>query len=135
MDFGRAMPRSSRQAHRRRRRDRQLGGRRAPIQLDPNLRRSHDARDRRASRSSCCTTPGETPDHSDPWIPQYTAAAFVGDNFCTIRSPNIYTLRGTRPRWALDYVQSLDKVLALEPELLPPSHWQPTRAAMRFASG
>src|SRR5262249_10227339 len=39
--------------------------------------------------------------------------------------PNLYTLRGTQPRWALDYVQSLNKVLALEPEILLPSHGLP----------
>jgi len=36
-------------------------------------------------------------------------------------------LRGTQPRWALDYVASLNKVLALKPELLLPSHGEPVR--------
>lgn len=45
----------------------------------------------------------------------------VGDNFYE-SFPNIYTLRGTRPRWAMDYVKSLDRVLALEPEMVLPSH-------------
>ena len=48
-------------------------------------------------------------------------AAFVGDNFYE-SFPNLYTLRGTRPRWALDYVASLDRILALEPDLVLPSH-------------
>ncbi len=65
-------------------------------------------------------TPGETPDHLTVWIPEYKAA-FCGDNYYT-SFPNMYTLRGTKPRWALDYVESLDKVMALEPELLLPSH-------------
>ena len=65
-------------------------------------------------------TPGETPDHLTVWIPKLKAA-FVGDNFYE-SFPNLYTLRGTRPRWALDYVNSLNQVLALEPELLLPSH-------------
>jgi alkyl sulfatase BDS1-like metallo-beta-lactamase superfamily hydrolase len=65
-------------------------------------------------------TPGETPDHLTVWIPKLRAA-FIGDNFYD-SFPNIYTLRGTRPRWALDYVTSIDRVLALEPELLLPSH-------------
>jgi alkyl sulfatase BDS1-like metallo-beta-lactamase superfamily hydrolase len=68
-------------------------------------------------------TPGETPDHATVWIPRYKAA-FVGDNY--YRSfPNLYTLRGTQPRWALEYVQSLNKVLALKPEILLPSHGLP----------
>lgn len=65
-------------------------------------------------------TPAETHDALTLWMPQYKAA-FVGDLF--YRSfPNIYTLRGTKPRWALDYIASINRVLALEPELLLPSH-------------
>ncbi|HKQ13794.1 MAG TPA: MBL fold metallo-hydrolase [Steroidobacteraceae bacterium] len=71
------------------------------------------------------STPGETPDHLTVWIPRYKAA-FVGDNYYE-SFPNIYTLRGTKPRWALDYIASLDKVLALKPELLLPSHGEPVR--------
>jgi alkyl sulfatase BDS1-like metallo-beta-lactamase superfamily hydrolase len=71
------------------------------------------------------STPGETPDHLTVWIPKYQAA-FVGDNYYE-SFPNIYTLRGTKPRWALDYIASLDKVLALKPELLLPSHGEPVR--------
>ena len=69
------------------------------------------------------STPGETPDHLTVWVPKYKAA-FVGDNFYS-SFPNIYTLRGTEPRRALDYVQSLNKVLALKPEILLPSHGEP----------
>lgn len=67
--------------------------------------------------------PGETPDQLAIWVPKYKAA-FIGDNF--YRSfPNMYTLRGTKPRWALDYVQSIDKVLTWKPEVLIPSHGDP----------
>ena len=65
-------------------------------------------------------TPGETYDHLSVWIPKYRAA-FVGDNFYT-SFPNMYTLRGTKPRWALDYVDSINRILALKPEILIPSH-------------
>ena len=65
-------------------------------------------------------TPGETYEHLTVWLPQ-SKAAFVGDNFYA-SFPNMYTLRGTRPRWALDYIDSLNKVLALRPEILLPSH-------------
>ena len=68
-------------------------------------------------------TPGETYDHLTVWIPQYKAA-FIGDNYYD-SFPNIYTLRGTQPRWALDYVNSLNKVLALKPEIVLPSHGNP----------
>lgn len=69
------------------------------------------------------SAPGETYDHLCVWVPRYKAA-FVGDNFYD-SFPNIYTLRGTQPRWALDYVASLNKILALEPEIVLPSHGMP----------
>jgi alkyl sulfatase BDS1-like metallo-beta-lactamase superfamily hydrolase len=65
-------------------------------------------------------TPGETYDHVSVWIPQFKAA-FVGDNYST-SFPALYTLRGTKPRWALDYVESLNKVLSWQPELVLPGH-------------
>ena len=65
-------------------------------------------------------SPGETYDHLTVWLPQYSAA-FVGDNYYE-SFPNMYTLRGTKPRWALDHANSIDKILALEPEILIPSH-------------
>jgi len=70
-------------------------------------------------------TPGETYDHLAVWIPEWKVA-FVGDNFYG-SFPNLYTLRGTKPRWALDYVDSLDQVLSWEPELVLPSHGMPVR--------
>jgi alkyl sulfatase BDS1-like metallo-beta-lactamase superfamily hydrolase len=65
-------------------------------------------------------TPGETYDHLSVWIPAYKTA-FVGDNFYT-SFPNMYTLRGTKTRWALDYVNSINRILALRPEIVVPSH-------------
>ena len=47
-----------------------------------------------------------------------------GDNFYE-SFPNIYTLRGTQQRKALEYVDSLNKVLALKPEIVFPSHGEP----------
>jgi len=73
----------------------------------------------------CLHTPGETPGQTSVWVPKYKAA-FVGDNFYD-SFPNIYTLRGTPTRFALDYVESLDKILALEPEILLPSHGLPIK--------
>ena len=70
-------------------------------------------------------TPGETPDALTVWLPKYKAA-FVGDNFYD-SFPNIYTLRGTQPRWALEYVASINKVLALQPEIVLPSHGLPVK--------
>jgi alkyl sulfatase BDS1-like metallo-beta-lactamase superfamily hydrolase len=76
-------------------------------------------------------TPGETPDALTVWIPKYKAA-FVGDNIYD-SFPNIYTLRGTQPRWPLEYIASLDKVLALKPALVLPSHGLPIQGADKVA--
>lgn len=64
--------------------------------------------------------PSETYDALTVWIPE-RKAVFVGDLFYE-SFPNIYTLRGTKPRWALDYASAIDRVLALKPEILIPSH-------------
>jgi len=68
-------------------------------------------------------TPGETPDTATIWIPEL-GAALVADNFYD-SFPNLATLRGTHPRWALDYARAMDTVLALEPTVLLPGHGEP----------
>ena len=71
----------------------------------------------------CLAMPGETPDMLNVWIPELKAL-FIGDNYYA-SFPNMYTLRGTPPRPALNYVESIDKVLALKPEIVLPSHGVP----------
>ena len=39
--------------------------------------------------------------------------------------PNIYAIRGTKPRWALDWIKSIDTVLALQPEIVLNGHGDP----------
>jgi len=68
-------------------------------------------------------TGGETPDQAVIWVPQLKAV-FIGDNYYT-SFPNLYTLRGTRPRWALDYLAALERAVSLEPEVLLPGHDAP----------
>ncbi len=76
------------------------------------------------------STPGETPDHLTVWVPAYKTA-FIGDNYYGINTPepnsfpNLYAIRGTKPRWALDWIKSLDTVLALKPEILLNGHGEP----------
>jgi alkyl sulfatase BDS1-like metallo-beta-lactamase superfamily hydrolase len=76
------------------------------------------------------STPGETPDHLTVWIPAYKAA-FIGDNYSGIgipepnSFPNLYAIRGTKPRWALDWIKSIDTVLALKPEIVLNGHGDP----------
>lgn len=76
------------------------------------------------------STPGETPDHLTVWIPAYKAA-FIGDNYSGIgvpepnSFPNLYAIRGTKPRWALDWIKSLDTVLELKPDIVLNGHGDP----------
>jgi len=65
-------------------------------------------------------TSGETPDHTLILIPEIRAA-FVGDNYYS-SFPNLYTFRGTKPRWALDYFSALDAALRANPAILLPGH-------------
>ena len=67
--------------------------------------------------------PGETPDMLNVWIPELKAL-FIGDNYYA-SFPNMYTLRGTLTRPALNYVESINRVLALEPAIVLPSHGLP----------
>lgn len=82
------------------------------------------------TRFQLFSTPGETPDHLTVWIPS-SRIAFIGDNYAgaaipePMSFPNIYTLRGTRPRPALDWISSIDKVLALKPEIVLSGHGNP----------
>ncbi|HEY3949540.1 alkyl sulfatase dimerization domain-containing protein [Phenylobacterium sp.] len=77
----------------------------------------------------CLSMPGETPDMLNVWIPELKAL-FIGDNYYA-SFPNMYTLRGTPPRPALNYVESIDKVLALKPEIVLPSHGVPIVGAAK----
>ena len=90
------------------------------------------------------STPGETPDHLTVWIPEYKVA-FIGDNYAgasmpePMSFPNLYTLRGTKPRWSLDWIRSIDKVLELNPDVVLSGHGEPmvgnqeiTRRLTRF---
>jgi alkyl sulfatase BDS1-like metallo-beta-lactamase superfamily hydrolase len=106
-----------------------LGGRAAPagritaIPADPAPMKLVDERydfTIGGTRFEVLHTPGETPDHLTVWVPQLKAA-FIGDNYYE-SFPNLYTLRGTRTRWPLEYVRSLNRVLALNPEIVLPSH-------------
>jgi len=78
------------------------------------------------------STPGETPDHLTVWLPAYKIA-FMGDNYAGIgipepmSFPNIYAIRGTKPRWALDWISSIDKVLSLKPDVVLSGHGEPIR--------
>jgi alkyl sulfatase BDS1-like metallo-beta-lactamase superfamily hydrolase len=76
---------------------------------------------------------GETADHLMVWLPQLQAL-LVGDNFYAA-FPNLYTIRGTRPRPVDAWIDSLDVMRGLDPELIVPSHTRTVlgREAVRSA--
>ncbi len=64
--------------------------------------------------------PGETPDHMVVWYPE-KKALFSGDNF--YRSfPNLYAIRGTEYREFDTWADTMDQLMAFEPEILAPGH-------------
>ena len=67
--------------------------------------------------------PGETPDQLFVWMPD-EQILFCGDNFYK-SFPNLYTIRGTAYRDVNQWRNSLDKMRALAPQILVPSHTQP----------
>jgi alkyl sulfatase BDS1-like metallo-beta-lactamase superfamily hydrolase len=76
------------------------------------------------------TPGGETTDSMCVWLPQHRIA-FVGNVFSALfgHFPNLVTLRGDRYRFALPFIESVDRVLALQPELLLTGHFAPIRGA------
>ncbi|MFP6663044.1 MAG: MBL fold metallo-hydrolase [Deltaproteobacteria bacterium] len=74
-------------------------------------------------------TPGaEGSDSISVWLPQ-DKILFTGDLFGPLFPmwPNLNTLRGEKIRQAMPYIDSLNRVLSLEPEMLVPSHFEPIR--------
>jgi glyoxylase-like metal-dependent hydrolase (beta-lactamase superfamily II) len=71
---------------------------------------------------------GETIDSLCVWLPEHRIV-FTGNQFgpLFVHFPNFYTIRGDKYRYALPYVESLDRVLALEPEMLITGHFDPIR--------
>lgn len=74
------------------------------------------------------TPGGETLDSMAIWLPD-SRVAFVGNQFSALfpHFPNLVTLRADRPRSALRYLESLERIRALEPELLLTGHFGPIR--------
>jgi alkyl sulfatase BDS1-like metallo-beta-lactamase superfamily hydrolase len=76
---------------------------------------------------------GETHDQLYVWLP-HLGALLPGDNYYAA-FPNLYTIRGTSPRPVDDWIRSLDRMRAHDPEFLVPSHTRPVlgREAVRDA--
>jgi alkyl sulfatase BDS1-like metallo-beta-lactamase superfamily hydrolase len=79
------------------------------------------------------TPGGETTDSMVIWLPQHRIC-FTGNLFSALfgHFPNLVTIRGDRYRDALRFIASLDRVLALEPELLLVGHHDPVAGRERI---
>ncbi|TJY62891.1 MBL fold metallo-hydrolase [Sinimarinibacterium sp. CAU 1509] len=67
--------------------------------------------------------PGETEDQLFVWLPE-RRILLSGDNFYRA-FPNLYTIRGTSYRDPRAWADSIDKMRALHPEIIVPSHTRP----------
>lgn len=67
--------------------------------------------------------PGETPDHIAVWLASQKTL-FSGDNFYHA-FPNLYAIRGTPYRDFDAWADTMDQLMAFEPEVLAPGHTQP----------
>jgi alkyl sulfatase BDS1-like metallo-beta-lactamase superfamily hydrolase len=69
------------------------------------------------------------------WLPQH-GICFTGNLLGALfgHFPNLVTIRGDRYREALRFIESLDEVIALEPELLLVGHHDPVEGRERIRS-
>lgn len=81
-------------------------------------------------------TPGaEGADNIVLWLPD-EKILFSGDFFGPQfpQFPNVFTMRGEKVRKPIEYINSLNRILALEPEMILPSHLDPVIGAKQIAS-
>ncbi len=73
---------------------------------------------------------GETIDAMVVWLPQHRIA-MIGNVFGPLfpHVPNLVTIRGDRLRMPLPYIDALDRVIGLEPDVLVTGHFQPIEGA------
>jgi alkyl sulfatase BDS1-like metallo-beta-lactamase superfamily hydrolase len=82
-------------------------------------------------------TPGaEGADNAVLWLPEQKVL-FTGDFFGPQfpQFPNVFTMRGEKIRKPMEYVKSLDLLIALQPEIVVPSHLNPTVGAAEINEG
>lgn len=74
-------------------------------------------------------TPGaEGADNLSLWLPDQKIL-FSGDFFGPLfpQFPNVFTMRGEKIRKPIEYMASLERIIALEPEMIVPGHNDPIR--------
>jgi alkyl sulfatase BDS1-like metallo-beta-lactamase superfamily hydrolase len=81
------------------------------------------------------TPGGETVDSLIVWLPR-ERVVFTGNLFGPVfmHVPNLYTLRGDRIRSAVQFIEDVDRVRALKPDLLVTGHGEPIRGEERIAA-
>jgi alkyl sulfatase BDS1-like metallo-beta-lactamase superfamily hydrolase len=80
-------------------------------------------------RFEVLSTPGaEGLDNLCLWLPD-RKILFSGDTFGPNfpQFPNVFTMRGEKVRKPIEYIASLERLIALEPEMIIPSHQDPIR--------
>jgi len=79
------------------------------------------------------TPGGETLDSLVVWLPQ-ERTVFTGNLLGPVylHMPNLYTLRGDKIRSVVQFLEDVEKVRSLEPELLITGHGEPVRGAARI---
>ena len=80
-------------------------------------------------------TPGaEGADNIVLWLPD-EKILFSGDFFGPQfpQFPNVFTMRGEKVRKPIEYINSLNRILALEPEMILPSHLKPVIGTEQIA--
>ena len=103
--------------------------RRGPIEPDILVGDRDHAFELGGVRFEVLNTPGaEGADNISLWLPQQRIL-FTGDTlgFLWDGFPNIFTMRGEKVRKPIEYIDTLERFIALEPDLVVPSHHDPIR--------
>ena len=88
-------------------------------------------------RFEVLNTPGaEGADNISLWLPQQRIL-FTGDTlgFLWDGFPNIFTMRGEKVRKPIEYINTLERFIALEPDMVVPSHHDPIRGRDTVQAG
>ncbi len=112
---------------------------RPPVPIEPDILvgdRDH-AFELGGVRFEVLNTPGaEGADNISLWLPQQRIL-FTGDTlgFLWDGFPNIFTMRGEKIRRPIEYIDTLERFIALEPDVVVPSHHDPIRGRDAVLSG
>ena len=82
------------------------------------------------------TPGGEGPDNVSLWLPQQRIL-FTGDTlgFLWEGFPNLFTMRGEKTRKPVEYIRTIERLIALEPDMVVPGHHDPIRGRDNVLNG